>query len=87
MHLRLPYHFHHKNSIQRDCTFFGNKISLLQLTDTFVKTQPPKGSLIPRVFLLLADHVFREAEHFLFIIDMFENSLTGQPVQAINQFG
>ena len=27
---------------------------------------------------LLADHVFREAEHFLVIIDMFENSLTGQ---------
>lgn len=26
---------------------------------------------------LLADHVFREAEHFLVIIDMFENSLTG----------
>ncbi len=25
---------------------------------------------------LLADHVFREAERFLFIIDMFENSLT-----------
>lgn len=30
---------------------------------------------------LLADHVFREAERFLFIIDMFENSLTGKPVQ------
>ncbi|OMF23479.1 hypothetical protein BK133_24110 [Paenibacillus sp. FSL H8-0548] len=28
---------------------------------------------------LLADHVFREAERFLFIIDMFENSLTGKP--------
>ena len=33
---------------------------------------------------LLADHVFREAEHFLFIIDMFENSLTGKPVQSLN---
>ncbi|MFC5700242.1 DUF2935 domain-containing protein [Cohnella faecalis] len=31
---------------------------------------------------LLADHVFREAEHFLLIIDMFENSLSGNPVQA-----
>jgi len=30
---------------------------------------------------LLADHVFREAERFLFIIDMFEHTLTGKPVQ------
>ncbi|MFC5649514.1 DUF2935 domain-containing protein [Paenibacillus solisilvae] len=29
---------------------------------------------------LLADHVFREAERFLFIIDMFESSLTGKPM-------
>jgi hypothetical protein len=29
---------------------------------------------------LLADHVFREAERFLFIIDLFENSLTGKPI-------
>lgn len=28
---------------------------------------------------LLADHVFREAEHFLVIIDMFERKLTGKP--------
>jgi len=28
---------------------------------------------------LLADHVFREAERFLTIIDMFENALTGKP--------
>ncbi|RXZ78602.1 DUF2935 domain-containing protein [Paenibacillaceae bacterium] len=35
---------------------------------------------------LLADHVFREAEHFLSIIDMFENSLTGKPVQTIHHF-
>lgn len=35
---------------------------------------------------LLADHVFREAERFLFIIDMFERSLTGQPAQGA-QFG
>nr|WP_233516728.1 DUF2935 domain-containing protein [Paenibacillus curdlanolyticus] len=28
---------------------------------------------------LLADHVYREAERFLAIIDMFENSLTGKP--------
>ncbi|WP_040949540.1 DUF2935 domain-containing protein [Gorillibacterium massiliense] len=32
---------------------------------------------------LLADHVFREAERFLFIIDMFENALTGKPVTNI----
>jgi hypothetical protein len=31
---------------------------------------------------LLADHVFREAERFLFIIDMFENSLTKKRVQS-----
>jgi hypothetical protein len=30
---------------------------------------------------LLADHVFREAERFLFILDMFEQSLTGHHVQ------
>lgn len=30
---------------------------------------------------LLADHVFREAEHFLIIIDMFDNSLTGSPME------
>lgn len=29
---------------------------------------------------LLADHVFREAERFLFIIDMFESTLTGNPM-------
>ncbi|CAG7615849.1 DUF2935 domain-containing protein [Paenibacillus allorhizosphaerae] len=29
---------------------------------------------------LLADHVFREAERFLHIIDMFENSLSGKPL-------
>jgi Protein of unknown function (DUF2935). len=29
---------------------------------------------------LLADHVFREAERFLTIIDMFENALTGKSV-------
>ncbi|PYI54244.1 DUF2935 domain-containing protein [Paenibacillus flagellatus] len=31
---------------------------------------------------LLADHVFREAERFLLIIDLFEKSLTGHPVPA-----
>lgn len=36
---------------------------------------------------LLADHVFREAEHFLMIIDMFEVSLTGKtPMRELNQF-
>ncbi|MDF2658424.1 MAG: hypothetical protein K0Q94_1215 [Paenibacillus sp.] len=34
---------------------------------------------------LLADHVFREAERFLFLIDMFENSLTGKPVPAAHE--
>ncbi|WP_150271477.1 DUF2935 domain-containing protein [Paenibacillus tepidiphilus] len=29
---------------------------------------------------LLADHVYREAEHFLFILDMFEKSLSGVKV-------
>jgi hypothetical protein len=29
---------------------------------------------------LLADHVFREAERFLYIIDMFDRYLTGKPV-------
>jgi len=29
---------------------------------------------------LLADHVFREADRFLQIIDMFESSLTGKPI-------
>lgn len=32
---------------------------------------------------LLADHVFREAERFLFIIDMFEQKLTGRPPQSL----
>lgn len=34
---------------------------------------------------LLADHVFREAERFLFLIDMFENSLTGKPVPTAHE--
>ncbi|KAF6621911.1 DUF2935 domain-containing protein, partial [Paenibacillus sp. EKM208P] len=29
---------------------------------------------------LLADHVFREAERFLFILDMFDQSLSGVKV-------
>ncbi|QAV21725.1 DUF2935 domain-containing protein [Paenibacillus chitinolyticus] len=33
---------------------------------------------------LLADHVFREAERFLHIIDMFETSLTGRPVSTLH---
>ncbi|MDQ1912102.1 DUF2935 domain-containing protein [Paenibacillus sp. GD4] len=32
---------------------------------------------------LLADHVFREAERFLVIIDMFECSLTGAPMPSM----
>ncbi|MEF3306010.1 DUF2935 domain-containing protein [Paenibacillus sp. GYB003] len=34
---------------------------------------------------LLADHVFREAERFLFIIDLFENSLCGKPVKSMQE--
>ncbi|GAA3404838.1 DUF2935 domain-containing protein [Paenibacillus hodogayensis] len=56
-----------------------NKVSVKSLRD-FKKTARDlieacriKSIIHP----LLADHVFREAEHFLFIIDMFENSLTG----------
>jgi hypothetical protein len=61
-----------------------NKVSVKSLRD-FKKTARDlieackiKSIIHP----LLADHVFREAEHFLSIIDMFENSLTGKPVQA-----
>lgn len=32
---------------------------------------------------LLADHVFREAERFLVIIDLFESTLTGKPIQHV----
>ncbi|WP_239696837.1 DUF2935 domain-containing protein [Paenibacillus oryzisoli] len=32
---------------------------------------------------LLADHVFREAERFLAIIDMFEQCLTGNPIRGM----
>ncbi|WP_397373042.1 DUF2935 domain-containing protein [Paenibacillus sp. PAMC21692] len=56
-----------------------NKVSVKSLRD-FKKTARDmieacriKSIIHP----LLADHVFREAEHFLVIIDMFENSLTG----------
>ncbi|MDR6551580.1 DUF2935 domain-containing protein [Paenibacillus qinlingensis] len=34
---------------------------------------------------LLADHVFREAERFLAIIDMFEQCLTGNPVMGMRE--
>ncbi|KRE57959.1 DUF2935 domain-containing protein [Paenibacillus sp. Soil750] len=34
---------------------------------------------------LLADHVFREAERFLAIIDMFEQCLTGNPVIGMRE--
>lgn len=34
---------------------------------------------------LLADHVFREAERFLAIIDMFEQCLTGNPMIAMRE--
>lgn len=63
-----------------------NRVSVISLRD-FKKTARDlieacriKSIIHP----LLADHVFREAEHFLFIIDMFENSLTGKPVQAVH---
>lgn len=57
-----------------------NKVSVKSLRD-FKKTARDlieacriKSIIHP----LLADHVFREAERFLSIIDMFENSLTGK---------
>ncbi|MBH5317358.1 DUF2935 domain-containing protein [Paenibacillus sp. GSMTC-2017] len=59
-----------------------NKVSVKSLRD-FKKTARDlieacriKSIIHP----LLADHVFREAEHFLVIIDMFESSLTTRPV-------
>jgi hypothetical protein len=59
-----------------------NKVSVKSLRD-FKKTARDlidacriKSIIHP----LLADHVFREAERFLFIIDMFEQSLTGNKV-------
>jgi len=62
-----------------------NRISVVALRD-FKKTARElieacriKSIIHP----LLADHVFREAERFLFIIDMLENSLTGKPVPAM----
>jgi hypothetical protein len=61
-----------------------NKVSVKSLRD-FKKTARDmieacriKSIIHP----LLADHVFREAEHFLVIIDMFENSLTGNSNSA-----
>lgn len=35
---------------------------------------------------LLADHVFREAERFLILIDMFESTLTGSPMPNMMEF-
>lgn len=62
-----------------------NKVSVTSLRD-FKKTARDlveacriKSIIHP----LLADHVFREAERFLFIIDMFENALTGKPAQNV----
>lgn len=59
-----------------------NKVSVKSLRD-FKKTATElieacriKSIIHP----LLADHTFREAEHFLEIIDAFENSLTGNQV-------
>lgn len=62
-----------------------NKVSVTSLRD-FKKTARDlieacriKSIIHP----LLADHVFREAERFLFIIDMFDDALTGKPVRSI----
>jgi hypothetical protein len=62
-----------------------NKVSVKSLRD-FKKTARDlidacriKSIIHP----LLADHVFREAERFLFIIDMFEQSLTGSKVPKV----
>lgn len=59
-----------------------NRVSVQSLRD-FKKTARDlieacriKSNIHP----LLADHVYREAERFLCIIDMFENSLEGKPV-------
>lgn len=62
-----------------------NKVSVTSLRD-FKKTARDlieacriKSIIHP----LLADHVYREAERFLFIIDMFDDALTGKPVRSI----
>jgi hypothetical protein len=61
-----------------------NRVSVISLRD-FKKTARElieacriKSIIHP----LLADHVFREAERFLFIIDMFEQQLTGGNVSV-----
>lgn len=62
-----------------------NRVSVKSLRD-FKKTA---SDLIAQckiksiIHPLLADHVFREAERFLEIIDMFENSLTGKANPAV----
>lgn len=56
-----------------------NKVSVESLRD-FKKTARDliaECRIKSIIHPLLADHVYREAEHFLFILDMFEKSLTG----------
>lgn len=59
-----------------------NKVSVESLRD-FKKTARDliaECRIKSIIHPLLADHVYREAEHFLFILDMFEKSLTGVKV-------
>ncbi|QDQ02740.1 DUF2935 domain-containing protein [Lysinibacillus fusiformis] len=58
-----------------------NRVSVVSLRD-FKKTARDlieECKIKSIIHPLLADHVFREAEHFLEIIDMFEVHLTGKP--------
>lgn len=59
-----------------------NKVSVESLRD-FKKTARDliaECRIKSIIHPLLADHVYREAEHFLFILDAFEKSLTGVKV-------
>ncbi|MBY0013432.1 DUF2935 domain-containing protein [Paenibacillus typhae] len=59
-----------------------NKVSVESLRD-FKKTARDliaECRIKSIIHPLLADHVYREAEHFLFILDMFEKSLTGAKI-------
>lgn len=66
-----------------------NRVSVKSLRDfkktarELIETCRIKSIIHP----LLADHVFREAERFLFIIDMFESTLTGSPMPNMMELG
>jgi hypothetical protein len=62
-----------------------NKVSVTALRD-FKKTARDlieECRIKSIIHPLLADHVFREAERFLTIIDMFESALTGKPAPKV----